>query len=426
MKTIKSKVLLNFSGTALPMFVGLAIIPLLIEGMGVERFGMLSIAWMLIGYFGLLDMGLGRALTQKVAERIGKGDTNNLKPLVWKTLGIVALLGMIGGIVLAAIAPWLVYDLFNLSPEYQTETLAGIYWLALTIPFVIVSTGLFGVLEGQQHFGWTTIVRAPLGVLLFVAPWITLQWTDSLAWILASLFMLRSVACVALMFIVLYTLRDYFGWSERKEELKSLFAFGGWITVSNIISPIMVYFDRFYIASVLSVAVVAFYTAPFDLLTKALVIPFALIGVMFASFATDWNTNRNLVKKRFKYSIYAVVTIMLPFSSLVFLFAKQGMTLWIGAEFAEKSYEIVQWLSIGVFINALAMVPFALIQGTGRADLTAKIHLVELPIYVFLLWFCVQEYGLVGASIAWVTRVALDFFILSTYSNKIFKESRSI
>lgn len=394
------------------MLIGIAAIPILIDGMGLERFGMLSIAWMLVGYFGLLDMGLGRALTQKIADRIGCRNVVNLKPLIWKTLGLVGIFGLLGCLALSLMANWLVYDLFNISAIYQQETVLGIYWLAITIPFVIVSTGLLGVLEGQQYFGWTAIVRAPLGVLMFLAPLITLQWTASLEWILASLFMVRVTAWVGLMLITAYTLRGYPGWKTDVNELKSLFAFGGWITVSNIISPMMVYFDRFYIAAVLSVAVVAFYTTPFDLLTKALVVPFALVGVMFASFATDWQQDKLKVVKQFKLSILAVIIVMVPFSLITLFFAKFAMTLWLGEDFAAQSYEIVQWLSVGILLNAIAMVPFALIQAAGRADITAKLHLIELPFYAFLLWLLVAEYGLIGAAMAWVLRVALDALVL--------------
>ena len=56
---------------AVPVLIALAAIPLLIKGMGEERFGLLSIIWMGVGYFSLFDLGLGRALTKLIAERLG-------------------------------------------------------------------------------------------------------------------------------------------------------------------------------------------------------------------------------------------------------------------------------------------------------------------------------------------------------------------
>jgi len=418
-RSLKSKVALNFSSTVLPMLVGLISVPILIDGIGVERFGLLSIAWMLVGYFSLLDMGLGRALTQKVAHKIGIGDTSNLKALILSALLLMTLLGVLGSIVLSLTAETLIYDTFNITPEYREEALKGVYWVALSIPFTILATGLFGVLEGQQYFGWTALVRAPLGLLMFFAPVIAMMWSPTLDVIFASLFLVRVLAFIALAFITLRTTKDYLGWKAHAKEIKSLFTFGGWITVSNIISPVMVYFDRFYIATVLSASVVAYYTTPVDFLTKALLIPLALLGVMFASFSTDWQNNRDRAIKNYHRSIKVVAAVMLPFTIIAFTFAHQGVSLWLGEDFANSSYLIVKVITIGLFFNAMAMVPYAIIQSTGRADIPAKFHLIELPFYMVLLWYFVGDYGLVGAAYAWTIRVTLDALFLYVYASTI-------
>jgi len=72
-RRLARNVLWNLLGTGAPLLVALFAIPLLIEGLGTERFGVLLIAWMVVGYFSLFDMGLGRALTKLVAEKLGKG-----------------------------------------------------------------------------------------------------------------------------------------------------------------------------------------------------------------------------------------------------------------------------------------------------------------------------------------------------------------
>src|SRR5215471_13808988 len=59
----------NLLGQILPMTVGLVAIPILVRGIGVARFGVLSLASVLIGYFSLFDRGIGRALTKLVAEK---------------------------------------------------------------------------------------------------------------------------------------------------------------------------------------------------------------------------------------------------------------------------------------------------------------------------------------------------------------------
>lgn len=64
-------VLWNLVGTGLPMLVAIPAIPALISGLGAARFGVLTLAWVVVGYFSLFDLGLGRAMTQLVAEKLG-------------------------------------------------------------------------------------------------------------------------------------------------------------------------------------------------------------------------------------------------------------------------------------------------------------------------------------------------------------------
>jgi O-antigen/teichoic acid export membrane protein len=92
--------------------------------------------------------------------------------------------------------------------------------------------------------------------------------------------------------------------------------------------------------------------------------------------------------------------------------AHEGITLWLGVDFANNSYFVLQWLAVGVFINSIAQVPFALIQGAGRPDLTAKMHLIELPFYLFILWWLLGVFGIKGAAVAWVIRVWVDTLVL--------------
>jgi len=73
---------------------------------------------------------------------------------------------------------------------------------------------------------------------------------------------------------------------------------------------------------------------------------------------------------------------------------------------------VLQWLAVGVFINSVAQVPFALVQGVGKPDLTAKLHLIELPAYLAALWWLTRTHGIEGAAIAWTARAIVDALVL--------------
>jgi len=99
-----------------------------------------------------------------------------------------------------------------------------------------------------------------------------------------------------------------------------------------------------------------------------------------------------------------------------------GLTFWLDDPgFAEASYQVAQLFVIGVFFNSLAQPSFNLIQAAGRPDLTAKLHLLELPFYLSYLWYFVDQLGILGAAIAWVIRVFLSSVILFILAHKQLK-----
>ena len=420
-------VLWNLLGTGAPLLVAFIAIPLLIEGLGIERFGVLTLAWMLVGYFSLFDLGLGRALTKLVAEKLGNGQVDEVPSLVWTAMLLMTILGLLGALVVAVLSPWLVGDVLNIQPVFQPETLTAFYLLAASIPIVISSAGLRGILEAHQRFGLVNVVRIPLGAFTFLGPVAVLPFSNSLVPVVSVLVVARLISWCAYVILCLRVdpaLRS--SGSVHRAMIKPLISFGGWMTVTNIVGPLMVYMDRFLIGSVITMTAVAYYATPYEVITKLWIVPGALMGVMFPAFATILVQDRTHSARLFDRSVKYIFLCLFPVVLIIVTFAHEGLSIWLGADFAANSSLVLQLLAIGVFINSLAFVPFGMVQSAGRPDLTAKLHLLELPIYLLLLWFLLNAYGIVGAAVAWVVRVAIDTILLFVMSHRLLSAVSSL
>src|SRR5215207_1231394 len=129
-KVLVRNTALNLAGQAVPLAAALISIPWLIHGLGTDRFGVLTLAWAAIGYFGLVDLGLGRALTHAVATRLGSDREDELIALGWTALALMFLLGTAGALVLAAVTPWMVNDLLKIPGALAGESARSFYLLA--------------------------------------------------------------------------------------------------------------------------------------------------------------------------------------------------------------------------------------------------------------------------------------------------------
>jgi O-antigen/teichoic acid export membrane protein len=403
---------LNLIGQAAPLVVAVLAIPPLVRGLGPERFGVLSLAWATIGYFGLFEFGMGRALTQAIAKRLGRDALHELPVLARTGLLTVVLLGVVGGAILALGASPLV-SLLNIPPNLRHEALVSFWLLGISLPFVLGTVGLRGIMEAHQHFAAVTALRIPLGVLSFVAPLVVLPFSTSLIPSVAALVVGRVVGFVAHSVVCLrrYDYLTVRAGSDRS-TVRELLHFGGWITVSNVISPLMVYADRFVIGGLLGLAAVTAYVTPLEVVVKILIIPGAVSGALFPALSATVESQRERMRALYDRALRGNMIVTFPFVLGLVVLGELGLRLWMGNTLPPESARILQWLAVGVFITAVAQVPFTALQGASRPDLVAKLHLIEIPLYAVLLVALLKWRGLEGAAIAWTARTLVDAIAL--------------
>lgn len=416
--SLKRNTVWNLAGMGVPLLLGVIAIPYLYRHLGTEGIGILTLVWALIGYFSLFDFGLGRALTQQVSASRVAGQEENVPSLVKSGLLFTTGTGVLGGLLLAVLAYPLGFEWLNVSKLLQQSAAQSLLIAALGIPMTTVTTGLRGVLEAYEDFSHVNLLRMLLGISNFGLPMLSVMVVGpSLTWMIGSLVAARFALLIAHLLVVNHKLPK--GWRKvafSKVQLRKLFSFGAWMTVSNVIGPLMVTADRFIISAVLSANVVAFYTVPSEMLTRVLILPAALTTALFPRLVAVMTTDTTQAKRLYRKCLKIVITVLLPVCALIALGSKWGMTLWLGQEFAEHSWVIVCVLAAGLLFNGIAYVPFAAIQAAGDARTTAYVHIIELAFYIPLLFACLKFFGLTGAAIAWAARVAIDLIILLNYA----------
>jgi O-antigen/teichoic acid export membrane protein len=418
--------LLNLLGQGAPLIAAVVAIPLLIHGLGEASFGILTLAWAAIGYFTLFDFGLGRALTHAVATRVGAGD-DDLSAVSWTALVLMALLGVLGSLVLLAAAPVLAHRVLQIPQELREESRVSFQLLALSVPAMIMTAGLRGIMEAHQDFGLATMLRLPLALFTFLGPLAVLPFSRRLVPVVAVLVLGRILTWVAHLLICFrrYEFLRSRG-SFRAALVRPLVRFGGWMTISNVVSPMMVSMDRFLIGAILPIVAVAHYVTPYEVVTKILLVPQAVLGVLFPAFAAAFVQDRRRAAVLFERGLRTTALLTAPVLLILTTFAREGLGLWVGAEFARASTLVLQLLAIGTFVNgAVGQPAFTLMQGAGRPDLTAKLHLVELPLYAAGIWALARGFGLAGVALAWTLRVSFDAAVLSYLAGKAVPVSRA-
>lgn len=412
--SLRSNVLWNLAGAGLPLLVGAALIPYLVRNIGVEAFGILTLIWALIGYFSLFDLGVGRALTQQVAQQRVAGRSHEVPALVKSGLLFAGAMGVLGGVVLALAVEPLAARGLKVSPSLHADVVQALLIAAAAVPLATVTVGLRGVLEAYEDFRAVNLLRLMLGIATFGLPALSVMlFGPSLTWIVAALMLARLVFVVAHWVPVRRHLgRGLAGVRAGRRELRQLLSFGAWMTVSNVISPLMVTADRFVISGVLGAAVVAYYTVPSEVLLRVLILPGALTGALFPRLASLMATDMAAATRVYRRSLLLSAVVLLPISGALAFGAHWGLSLWLGEAFADRAAPVTSLLALGLLFNGVAFVPFAAVQAAGLARVTAQLHVAEAFVYFPLLIVGLHAFGLAGAAFAWTTRVGIDLVLL--------------
>lgn len=414
---------LNLVGFSIPLLAGLVSVPIITRELGAARFGLLSLAFAILEYSTLFDLGLGAATTREVSASLAKRD-EKVSVLISGSILSQMLLGSAGAVVLIGLAPLLADHVFVIPPDIRSEAIAVFRILALMTPPTLLLLSLRGVLEAAQRFDLSNAVRVPSSVATFVIPAVAASRGYSLPAIVAMLLISRVAICVVMVFVVQKAIPSL-RWRLKLDwpALKPLFLFGGWMSVSNVVSPLLIYLDRFMLGSLVGLTAVGYYTAPFDGVMRLLIVPASLMAAVFPSVSAMSATgDHRSIQRIFSKAVARTLLIVALPAIVIALAGPLLLKLWLGPTFAANGSTAIRILALGVFVNAVAHVPSGVITAMGRPDVVARFHILELFVHVPAAWFLITHFGVSGAAAAWTFRVIFDAILLFITALRMLKD----
>lgn len=414
--SIRRYALYNLAGSILPIGLTLLTVPAYIGLIGESRYGVLAIAWLLLGYFGLFDLGLGRATAQRVAA-LRDASAQERAATFWTAVLINAGLGVLGALVLWPVAHLFFTEFFEVEGALRPELRAAVPWLALAVPVMTLSGVLTGALQGRERFLELNLVSV-LGTALFQLLPLSVAWFigPDLRFVLPAAIGARLITLLGLSALCQRHLLAGCRPVLDRAGAGHLLRFGGWVSVTALVGPLMVILDRFVIGALLGAKAVAYYTVPFQLAERSTLLPVALSSALFPRLAAGDAAERDRLAK---LALSALLVLMTPAIVVGLLLIEPFLVWWLDAEFARQAAVVGIILLPAFWVNSLARIPLAQLQGAGRPDSVAKCHLLELLPYLALLYAGLASFGLAGAALAFGLRVSADFVLLSALAGII-------
>jgi O-antigen/teichoic acid export membrane protein len=384
---------------------------------GPARYGVLTIAWILLGYFGLFDLGLGRATSFRIAA-LANGTPDQRANTFWAAVVVNVAMGLVGGGVLWLAAGFFFADAFKVPAALRPEIMSAVPLLALSLPIATLTGVLTGAMQGRQKFLAINVISVLSAVLFQLFPlWVAWKLGPNVVNILFAALGARCVALVALAGLCgaefLRRQRIRIVWTE----IPLLLSYGGWVTVASLLAPLLVMVDRFAIGATLGAVPVAVYSIPYQPAKQLQILPSALTNALFPKLSSASKAEQAKFERNTTLILASLIS--LPVLGGIFL-ADPALRLWVGASLGGQAAPVGKLLLLGFWVNAFAMISYTSLQATGRPDLVTKMQIAEVPPYFLALYIGLTFFGLPGAAAAFLFRCLIDYGVLTAANGKRF------
>ena len=413
---------LTFLSQIVVIVLAIIVIPVVVKQLSMEEFGVLSLLWGVIGYFSLFDFGLSRAVTKYVAEIKNSNSSFDTTKAIQNSILLSIIIGIVSGILFFLFSNLVVKEWLKIPEKFLGSSIQSFYIASFSVPAVVIYGTLRGIFFAYDKVRVANLFQLSMGIL---------QWSGTLICVLLGFHLVEIifVTVVVRIFIavigifILFKIENNLNLKFNLDFkiVKQFLNFGGWITISQTISPLYMYLDRFLIGIFSSISVVGFYTLPHEAMSRMSILPTSISTVVFPMLSNFQNDKKQFLKT---YTQSFTLLFLLLFSVVLFFifFSNEILSLWVGEKIAKESALVFMILLCGFFFNAQAQISATVIHSIGKPSVTAKFHLFELLFMIVLNLIFIPQFGIIGAAIVWSLRVIIDFILLHFYSLKFLRK----
>ena len=395
-RSIFKNVIYGFSTWILPLILSFVSIKIIIEALGEKEYGIYMLVLGFVGYS--FNFSLGRAITKYIAEYRISDQNEKIRGVISATFFLNVIIGLLNVLVICLLARWLVTDAFEIEPQYWEKTIIAFY-IASAIIFFSMFTQIFNaVLQGLQRFDvYSKIFNLGTFILIIGNIVLALAGYGLNYLLLWNLFV--ALLNNLLFFISAKRLLPEFGvdlkFKKETAKLVANFSFG--IVGYQILTNFLLLFERGWLTKNLGAESLTYYVVPMML---ALYIHGFIGSLLLVIFPLASELKNDKVKLLKLYSKATKIVCLIAFflTATLIVQSRYLLTVWLGAEFADKSWLILVMHAITFGFLAIQIVSWQMTEGLGYPAFNFKIISLTLIISVFLMIVLIKDYGSVGVA----------------------------
>lgn len=405
--SLKKNVIANYLGQGWAAGMGLAFIPIYIQYLGMEAYGLIGIFAVMQAWLTLLDMGMTPTLNREMARFSAGAHTSQSIHDLLRSLEIICIsIAIVIALTIWSVSSYLASDWLKVDKLPVNEVAQAISIIALVLALRFVEGVYRGSLFGLQRQVFYNVASATFAtmrhggvviLLAFVSPTVKAFFLWQAAVSLITILIFSSAVRRALPIMAVSP-------KFKLKAIAEIWKFASGVMLVTFLAILLTQVDKVLLSKLLSLESFGYYTLAATLAG----VLYMIVGPITTAFyprLVELYTNKNQSLLVSTYHQGAQLVTVLTATPVVMLsfFPKELIFVWSGnVVLAESVAPILSVIVLGVYLNGLMHMPGQLQLAHGWVSLGVKTNLLAVVILVPALFWVVPRYGAIGAAWVWV------------------------
>lgn len=398
----------HLSGAAVPALVALATVPLLIAGVGLEGFGIVTIVTSVVGYFGIVDLNLSAGSIRYLSQFHASGEDDHFRQTFWFGLIFYAVIGLLGGIVMYGTAGLLLDVFFGVSEPLHEDALLALRIAALGFALTQLQNYLLVVPQAIQRYDSSAQGEAVFGVLVNALSAVVAVAGGGIAGVIAARVAVSMINTLWLVWLLRHLQLPVQPCWPGREIRSALTSFSAHAYLSRLASMLHQHADKLIIGALAGPVALAFYAVPNQLAGRVMGLTYRLGSVIYPRVSALAATGqREPLRLLYLDATRWLTYLNLAVLGIIALTGEEFLRRWVGPAFVGEGYPVLLLVTLGLLLDSLTNIPSLVNDGLGHPRLTGRFALLRGLIGVPLVWAGTLLDGIVGAATAHLLASAL-------------------
>lgn len=390
----------NLIAGVLPIFVVVFTTPYVVNTLGAEHYGLLTLITAIIGYFAIIDLNFTAGSLKYASEYHASGDAAKRDQTLTAGFMLYVIIGAVGAVLTFVLADWLVTAVFEVPDSDHTLAVAALRLAALGFLLGQVQSYLNTVPQALRRYDQSALLESIFGMVAPLINVLVLWLGGGLYEIVLARVVLSVINLFALGGVIRRLLPDGRLMRPTRAVLAPLASFSAFAYLNRLASLAYAQGDKLIIGALAGMSALTYYAVPFMLANRVYGLSYRLGSVILpAASSLAAMCQQDAMRELYLYSARYVFFINCVMTLLLTSVAHEILLYWIGAEMAAAGSLILVLIALGNLLDSLTNAPSLVNDGLGKPKITGLFAISRAILGLSVVFALVHAFGVLGAAI---------------------------